>query len=274
MNTDKTPEILKIDFECSTCNKAKKASQHIPVQRVIEKLDRFFDTNDLSGAKGLLEYWQAEAQSVGDTSGELSIVNEMLGLYRKTAEKEKGQKAVARSLELLALTAKTETISGATILINAATTSKAFGEPEKAVPLYEKAIEIYKACGVLEDDLQFAALYNNFATTLVDLEVFEKAKELYEKAIAITSRQVESLLDCAVSYVNLAHLYERWQGAESEHIEVCMKKGEALLRDERINQNAYYAFVCEKCAPSFDYFGYFVLAKKLTDKAREIYGRS
>ncbi|MBR5236917.1 MAG: tetratricopeptide repeat protein [Clostridia bacterium] len=274
MNTDNSAEILKIDFECSTCNKAKMASRHIPVQRVIEKLDRFFDTNDLAGARSLLEYWQAEAQSVGDASGELSIVNEMLGLYRKTAEKEKGQNAVARALELLALTGKAETISGATILINAATTSKAFDEPEKAVLLYEKATKIYKDCGVLEDDLQFAALYNNFAITLVDLENFERAKEFYEKAIAITSRQVESLLDCAVSYVNLAHLYERWQGIENEHIEPCLKKAEALLGDERLNQNAYYAFVCEKCAPSFDYFGYFMLAKKLNDKAREIYGRS
>ena len=244
MNTDKTPEILKIDFECSTCNKVKMANRHIPVQRVIEKLDRFFDTNDLAGAKALLEYWQGEAQSVGDASGELSVVNEMLGLYRKTNDTEKGPAAVGRALELLTLTGKTDSVSGATILINAATTKKAFGQPEKAVPLYEKAIEIYKACGVSEEDLQFAALYNNFATTLVDLERFEKAKELYEKAIAITSRQVESLLDCAVSYMNLAHLYERWQSAESEHIELCLKKAEALLADERIPQNAYYAFVC------------------------------
>lgn len=264
-------DMIKVDFDCSTCNKLKRENQRIPVKRVIERLDDCFKTNDLDSARGLLEYWAEEAKNVNDLSGELSVVNEMLGLYRKTQEKEKGKKAVVRAIELLGATKNDRTLSGATIMINAATTSNAFGNPEKAVPLYEKAIEIYEENRVPKDDLMYGALYNNYATTLVDIKEFEKAKELYEKAIEITGREIKSLLDCAVSYVNLAHLYEGWQGGLSEEIGRCLEKAEEILNDKRIERNSYYAFVSEKCAPSFDYFGYFAFAEELTDKARKIY---
>jgi hypothetical protein len=32
----------------------------------------------------------------------------------------------------------------------------------------------------------------------------------------------------------------------------------------------YYAFVCESCAPTFGYYGYFLAAKRFADRAKEI----
>lgn len=263
--------LLGVDFECSACKKLKNQAYSIPVARIIQKLDSFFDTNDLSGAVSLLEYWQDEAYSIGDLSGELSVVNEMLGLYRKTSSKEKAEKSILRSLELIDLTNSGNSISGATIILNAATTCKAFGNAEKAISLYERATEIYKNQGLSHDDLRYAALYNNYATALVDLRRFEKAKDLYDKAVALTEKSITSLLDCAVTYVNMAHLYEAWQGFDSEHIEYYLSSAEDILKNQEIERNAYYAFVCEKCAPSFDYFGHFILAQELRDASRKIY---
>ena len=37
------------------------------------------------------------------------------------------------------------------------------------------------------------------------------------------------------------------------------------------DRDGYYAFVCEKCAPVFDYYGYFVTARKLAEQSRRIY---
>ena len=274
MSVDSSAEILKVDFECPSCQKLKQQAAHISVPRVIEKLDRFLDKNDLASAAGLLVYWQAEAKTLGDLSGELSVVNEMLGLYRKMQNKEKAEKAIQRALELLSLTGQEQSISGAVILINVATTMKAFGAPQKAVPLYEQAADVYEKEGLLPTDSRYAAFYNNFGTTLVELKQFERAKELYVKAIALTGDNPERYADCAITYLNLANLYDDWQGHLCEEIPVCLQKAEALLRDERIKQNSYYAFVCEKCAPSFDYFGYFILAKELSNKARELYDRA
>lgn len=248
----------------------KKGS--IPVSRVIAKLDACFEKNDLSSAERLLAYWQKEAVSLGDISGELSIVNELLGLCRKTADKKGGEAAIARALELLELTDGTDTVSGATVLLNAATTSKAFGHPEKAVLLYEKASGVYERA-LPADDLRHAALWNNYATALVDLARYDEAENLYMKAIALTKSQPKGLLDAAVTYVNMAHLYEKSEGIDSPRIESCLFSAQELLENSSIVRDGYYAFVAEKCAPSFDYFGYFLFAKTLYRRAKDIYER-
>ncbi len=270
MNTDDNFKILNVDFECTTCKKLEQEKKSIPVGRIIQKLDSFFETNDLLGAENLLASWQKEAVTLGDLKGELSVVNEQLGLYRKMNLPEKAQKAVARAIELLELTNSAQTVSGATILVNAATTTKFLEKPQEALPLYERALSIYKK-HLNPNDLLFAAFYNNYATTLVDLKRFDEALECYEKALEITSRRIEGLLDSAVTLVNMAHLFEARDGLESEQIISCLDKAEAVFSDERIIQDSYYAFVAEKCAPSFDYFGYFSAAAKLSKRSKEIY---
>ena len=270
MNGKEDFEILGVDFECPACKKVQSGTSRIPVSRIIEKLDGFFQTNDLVGAERLLDYWQGEAQSIGDLSGELSVVNEMLGLTRKMSKKERGERAVARALELIELTNAGELVSAATILLNAATTCNAFGNPERAMQLYKRTKDIYEKENLPDDDLNFAAFYNNAATTLVVLARYDEAENYYKKAIDITKKH-EAILDTAVTYVNMAHLYEAWEGSESGKIEKSLQMAEELLNDARVERNAYYAFVCEKCAPSFDYYGYFFFARELLERRRSIY---
>ncbi len=266
-NTEK----ISINFDCAPCTQLKNSAGKIPVPRIIEKLDDFFKINNLTEAGKLLEYWQKEAENIGDLSGELSVVNEMLGFYRRTSDGKKALFAVKRAKKLIELTNSRSSLSGATILINMATTMKAFGVLDEAVDTYEKARRIYEDKGISEDDPRYSALYNNYATTLTDMGDFEKAEKLYKKAIEITSSDTKTLLDCAVSYVNLAHLYDKRNDSLVEEIEYCMNEAEKILEDERIKRDSYYAFVASKCAPSFDYFGYFVMAEYLTGKVREIY---
>jgi hypothetical protein len=47
-----------------------------------------------------------------------------------------------------------------------------------------------------------------------------------------------------------------------------------LLQDESAPRDGYYAFVCEKCAPSFSYYGYFAAAEELQNTARNLYERA
>ena len=273
MKSENDPKILGAELECPACKKIEKAAGSVPVGRVIEKLDTLLSKNDLSGAERLLEYWMTEAQGLDDARGELSLVNEMLGLSRRLGNKEKGTAAISRALSLLAETEMDGTVSGATILLNAATTRKAFGAPEEAVALYEKTAAIYLAQGLDEKDSRYAAFYNNYATTLVDLARFDEAQALYEKALTLTS-EIGALLDHAVTLVNLAHMHEAREGIESEKIAACLSRAETVLLEEVTERTPYYAFVAEKCAPSFDYFGHFFTANTLRDRSREIYARS
>ena len=53
-----------------------------------------------------------------------------------------------------------------------------------------------------------------------------------------------------------------------------LEAAERLLDDPALPRDGYYAFVCEKCAPTFDYYGYFLVADDLNERARAIYERA
>ncbi len=225
---------------------------HIPVDRIISKVDALFDKNDYTEAGRLLEYWRDEAIALRDKRGELAVQSELVGYYRKQNEREKGLASIIRALELVDELSQAEMASGATVYINCATAYKALGMPEKALPLYVKAEKIYKY--VLEDgDSRFGGLYNNMALTLAGLELYEEAEKAFYSALSVMGNIVGGEPECAITYINLAHMYEN--SNKKEKIAECINKAKELLTKEGISHDGYYAFVLEKCAPSFGYFG-------------------
>lgn len=264
---------------CATCGGKEFYSPEkdapkgrIPVKRVIDKVDEAFNSNDLAEAGRLLEFWQKEALSLEDKSGELSVTDELIGYYRKTSEAEKGLAAVSRALELLKELSLEKTVSGATIILNAATTMKAFGKAEKALPLYNAAEETLENL-LDKEDVLLAGLYNNKALALADANNAKEAENYYKKAISVMEKAENGRLDEAVSYVNLAVLYSR-QGEEKSKITDCMFSAYELLTDERNEKNGYYAFVLSKCAPAFGEFGYDKIERELSKESEEIYARN
>lgn len=244
----------------------------IPVMRIVEKVNAFFDKNDFCGAGNLLEYWEKEANELGDKNGELSIESELLGFYRKTGKKEKAENACNRAIELISELGLLGTVSAATVFLNIATVKKAFGEPETAVYYYENALTIYND-KLDKNDARFAGLYNNFALALVDLKRFKEAEKLYLSAIEIMKNTEKGQPDCAISYVNLAHLYLD-KGESKDKIEDCLFNAYNLLNDEKTAQNGYTAYVLEKCAPSFGFFGFNLIENEFNKKSKELYERA
>jgi hypothetical protein len=45
----------------------------------------------------------------------------------------------------------------------------------------------------------------------------------------------------------------------------------ALLDDPALEHDGYYAFVCDKCAPTLEYYGYFDDARRIREEAERIY---
>ena len=127
-------------------------------------------------------------------------------------------------------------------------------------------------------------------------EWFEEALALYEKAARVMAGVPDGELEQAISCLNMADTVEAQAGMEEgesriyalldraeEHLKA---KGKELLgpEEELINDRAalralnreekarlgYYAFVCEKCAPTFDYYGYFLSADHFRETADRI----
>ncbi len=240
----------------------------IPTDRIIARVDALFDKNNYSEAGRLLLYWKNEAVSLKDKRGELAMESELVGYYRKQNEREKGLSSVARALALTEELEQGDMASGATVFINCATAYNAFGMPNEAMPLYRRAETVYKNI-LSEGDTRFGGLYNNMALTLTDLERYEEAEEAYFSALSVMKKADEGEAESAITYINLAHMYESC--GKSEKISPCMKKAYDLLQSENLPHNGYYAFVLEKCAPSFGYFGDTETYEKLKKEAERIY---
>ena len=102
---------------------------------------------------------------------------------------------------------------------------------------------------------------------------FSQAEDYYKKAISINEFN-KNLLDLAITYVNLAHLYYDFLDNAKEKIIDCLFKAYELLNDDKNDKNGYYAYVLEKCAPSFKFFGFNNIEKELLKNSKDIYERA
>lgn len=266
------------DPQCPFCtDQYEKEPQirPIPTSRILDKLDDFLSKNDYAGAERLLLYWVDEAGLGHDARGEFQLRNELMGLYRKLGKKEKAMQNADRALALAGEIGLLHSVAGATALLNAATVRKAFGDAAGSIPLFEQARNVYEA-ELKPDDPRAAGLYNNMSLSLVDLGRFAEARAFYEKAIAILLRTAGNEPEIAVTYLNLANLEEAEKGLENgaEAIEAALAAAESYLNAPGQAQTGNYAFVCEKCAPTFEYYGHFAFAAELTERANRIYERA
>ena len=119
--------------------------------------------------------------------------------------KERSLKACDTAITLADEMRLDESITMGTTLINAATAYKAFGDAERALPLYEKAKEIYEA-RLESNDRRLGGLYNNMALALKDTEQFERAKDMFLMALSVIEKIGGGELEMAITYCNMADL--------------------------------------------------------------------
>ena len=260
---------------CCPLDMTREPRETIPAGRAIEKLDSYLNKNDYASAERHIVYWIGEAEALGDKRGKLTMLNEYIGLCRKLGKEAEAMKSIEEALPLAKALGFDGTVTMGTTLVNAATAYKAFGKAEKAMPLYEKATVIYEE-RLPENDAKLGALYNNSALTACDLGDFGRAEELFTKALGIMQNVENGELEMAITYCNLADLTAAKCGVEEgeERIDAYLEKAQELLETKTLPHNGYYAFVCEKCAPTLGYYGYFAAERELKERAREIYERA
>lgn len=278
MNENKQGGIPAEDYKEPVCPfvsdfyEGGPAVEPIPVGRFIEKFDELiYKKNDIPAARRHLDYWERAAKAGNDARGLLTVENEMMGFFRQNGTKDEAYAAADTALGLLGKLGLSDHVSGATTYLNAATVYKTFGEPEKAVENYEKARVIYEK-QLDNSDPRLAGLYNNYALALCDMGRFDEAEKMYFSALEIVEKDESQALERAITYLNLADLYyEKFGELDSaDFIEKYLSKAEAVL-DGDVVRDGYYAYVCEKSAPTFEYYGWFMAAKTLRERAAMIH---
>jgi tetratricopeptide (TPR) repeat protein len=246
----------------------------IDVERFLKKLDTYFNSNDLTGAGEYLRFWENEARVVSDDRALLTILNEFLGLCRRVNDKEKAILTIDESTKLIDKLKLNNSISAATILINAATTSSHFGKINEGLILYDKAKKCYIENN-MTNTFEYATLLNNSAGALNNLKKYDEAEKNYKEAIEILKKLEGREAEIGLSYVMLAHItFDRSQNPDDavyEKVESLLDESIKYLTSKNIKRDGNFAFILDKCAPSFEYFKRNGQAKAMKELSNEIY---
>ena len=245
--------------------------ESVPVRRVLDKEDSLLAVNDYEGAERHLRYWIGEAEALHDSRGRFTLMNELMGVLRKSGKKDEAIEAAYDAMEL----AKDPDVMGdpvgvATCFINAGTVLTFAEKPKDAVPLFEMACGIYEKV-LPEDDARLGGLYNNMALSRTDIGEYNGAMKDFQKALAVMGKQEQGEREQAVTWLNIADLYELRDGSTgADEIDRCVSEAEECLESRKLTHDADYAFVLEKCAPVFDYYGHFYYAEVCRTRAAAI----
>lgn len=240
----------------------------IDAEKLIQELDALFAQNKVAEAGDFLDEKLILCREIGDRATELTVLNELIGYHRRTGLKEKALTCIDDALNLLKSGEFDRTVAKANTFLNSATTLKSYGLAEKGLDLYEKAKALYDEM-LSKDDYRLAGFYNNYGLALCDTEQYEKADESYQNALKILERSGENKSEIAVTYCNIAFLYEKLE--KDTEINRCLDKAMLALDDPTNKRDGYYAFNCEKSADAFRYFGRFIDQWTLEERAKEIY---
>lgn len=241
----------------------------IDVPEIIRALDALYAQGRESEAQGFLEEKLRYAREIGDWRGELSMLSELLGQYRRSMNELKGIACINDALRLIREHRMGQTVSGATVMLNAATTLKCFGRAKESLPIFTHVSRVYSD-SLDPSDYRFPGLYNNMALSYADLGDIDSAERFFNLALKLIAAIPNSGNDMAVTYCNMAEMYAK-SDLEDERIEACMEMAWECLNAPGLPRDGYHAFTASKCAPSFDYFGYFLYAKELKERAESIY---
>lgn len=241
----------------------------LDVPQIIEELDALYASGREAEAESFLETRREKAARAGDWRGELSMLSELLGQYRRSGNREKGLAASNEALELIRTHRMGYTLSGATVMLNAATTMKCFGLGAESLAVFTHVSRVY-AENLDPYDYRFGGLYNNMALSYADAGRTEEAERHFRLAMEVMKRCPGGENELAVTLCNMAELYDR-ADHEDPRIEECMERAWEYLNAPELPRDGYHAFTASKCAPSFDYFGYFLYSKELRGRAEKIY---
>ena len=160
---------------------------------------------------------------------------------------------------------------------NRALTCVALGMFDEADTLYQRALAVMETAenGALEQ----AITYLNMADAVV-----ARAKAETRNAKRADNAHEANRLEKAGWTSEAPHSEEASSATASydaipvdaaceEEVNRLLDKAYELFDTPSVPHDGYYAFVCEKCAPTFAYYGYFLADADLRERARAIYER-
>ena len=184
-------------------NTIRRRETGMEIGKVLAEYDAMFGTVGLDKIEEFLVMKLKEAEEEQDFASMFTLLNESIGFYRDTTQKEKSLhdcEVLKNLLEQMKLEGRVEY---ATSLLNIANAYRAFGLHEESLNLHEEVEKTYKKY-LDSKDFSYASLYNNWSLLYQEMGDFKSAKEKLEKALSIVDLYPEAMIPQATTRTNLA----------------------------------------------------------------------
>ncbi len=243
----------------------------IQLMQVVGDLETYVSHKEFDKAEAHIKHWTEEAIRLGDKMSELAIHNEAMLYFRDQKNREEALAHADAAVAILQDPSVDTSRGEATVLMNAAGIYRKFGEKDKALFLYVKAVDVYEKM-LDADDPRLANIYNNIALSFCLLGEYTASMELYEKAIAIVRQKKEGELEEAMTQLNIAEMFNQQYGPEAgkEKIAERVELAKSLIDKPELTRDTYYGLVCQKLAAGFEHLGYFDYQKEIKARATRV----
>lgn len=215
----------------------KKEGGALDIQEILAQVDAFYAENKGEEAEGLM--CRAIGQAVREENDEcvLQLLNELLGYYRETSQKEKVFQIAEQAIAQAKRMGLEGSIPYATTILNVATAYRACGRLQESLEYYGQVQEIYDR--LLEPDSMFmAGLKNNVSLLYQEMGNFPEAKARQLEALKIAEKQ-NAAYETGVTYANLANTC--MELGERQEARSYAEKAAEVFRKEQILDSHYAA---------------------------------
>ena len=207
---------------------------------ITKQVDSLLDENKGQEAENLMKESIVQAVREEDDSALLSLLNELIGYYRETSQREASYQLADQAKLLMDRMGLEGTIPYATTLLNIANAYRAGGRLSDSMDHYQEVVEIYRKL-LAPDDMLVASLHNNISLLYQEMGDFERAKEHLLSALPVVERKPEAYFELAVTYSNLAATCLRLN--QDEEAAGYFRKAIAIFEEHGVREAHYSAAV-------------------------------
>ncbi len=212
----------------------------LDLSAITKQVDSLLDENKGQEAENLMKESIVQAVREEDDSALLSLLNELIGYYRETSQREASYQLADQAKLLLGRMGLEGTIPYATTLLNIANAYRAGGRLSDSMAHYQEVVEIYRKL-LAPDDMLVASLHNNISLLYQEMGDFERAKEHLLSALSVVERKPEAYFELAVTYSNLAATCLRLN--QDEEAAGYFRKAIAIFEEHGVEEAHYSAAV-------------------------------
>ena len=200
------------------------------IDKFFQGLDARFKGDDRQQISSYLLLSLEQADSEKDYNAAVTVLNEMIGFYRRISDHASAIRAGDQAIAVLRSLGYENKVPFGTTLLNAATAHRAAGDNIRALEFFTGALGILRH-HLPEDDYQLAGVYNNVSSIYEELGKYDDAVENLELALNILGKHAGMAVDTATVMTNLALVLLKVD-KRNEAVET-LEKAMAIFRSTR-----------------------------------------